>query len=59
MYIKYNKKNETDYVSICEKYNINLLAGSKKIYLNSQITRLLKKSKYSGNFFSKDLMTNI
>ena len=58
MYIKYNKKNETaDYVSICEKYNINLLDPEKENIFEFSNNKTFKASKYSGKFF-KDLSSD-
>ena len=53
MYIKYNKKNETeDYISICEKYNINLLDPEKENIFEFLSNKPFKSSKYNGKFFT-------
>lgn len=53
MYIKYNKKNETeDYISICEKYNINLLDPEKENIFEFLGNKPFRSSKYSGKFFT-------
>ena len=55
LYIKYNKKNKIkDYISICNKRNINLLNVEEKRKFTFKNLKLIKKEEYKGPFY-KDL----
>ena len=58
IYIKYNKKNETeDYSAICKKYKVNLLDPEKKNIFEFKGDKSCRASKYKGKFY-KDLSSD-